>query len=84
MRDIIEQVREDNARLRNYLSTLEQTLLEDAGQAEHAARMIAEYEEAYEKLTSPANRTGVYLETMEPGIAMIAVGDTEFVVSVDP
>ena len=84
LRDIIEQVPEDNARLRNYLSTLEQTLLEDARQAEHAARMIAEYEEAYEKLTSPANRTGVYLETMESGIAMIAVGDTEFVVSVDP
>src|SRR5688572_3124837 len=84
LRDIIEQVPEENARLRNYLSTLEQTLLEDARQAEHAARMIAEYEEAYEKLTSPANRTGVYLETMEPGIAMIAVGDTEFVVSVDP
>ena len=84
LREIIEQVPEDNHRLRNYLSTLEQTLREDERKAEHAARMIAEYEEAYEKLTSPANRTGVFLESMEDGIAMIAVGDTEFVVSVDP
>lgn len=84
LRDIIEQVPEDNARLRNYLSTLEQNLLEDERKAEHSARMLAEYEEAYEKLTSPANRTGVYLEAMEDGIALIAVGDTEFVVSVDP
>lgn len=84
LREIIEQVPEENQRLRNYLATLEQALHEDERKAEHAARMIAEYEEAYEKLTSPANRTGVFLESMEAGIALIAVGDTEFVVSVDP
>ncbi|MER3465692.1 MAG: peptidase, partial [Armatimonadota bacterium] len=46
--------------------------------------MIAEYEAAYEKLTSPANRVGVFLSLLEEGIALIAVGDTEFVASVDP
>ena len=84
LRNAIEQVPPDNQRLRNYLATLEQNLLEDERKAEHAERLIAEYEEAYEKLTSPANRTGVYLESMEAGIALIAVGETEFVVSVDP
>ncbi|MDQ2986724.1 MAG: AAA family ATPase [Armatimonadota bacterium] len=84
LREVVEMVPEENQRLRNYLSTLEKALREDARKAEHAAKMIAEYEEAYEKLTSPANRTGVYLESMEDGIALIAVGDTEFVVSVDP
>jgi len=84
LKEVVEMVPEENQRLRNYLSTLEQSLREDTRKAERAATMIAEYEEAYEKLTSPANRTGVYLETMDDGIALIAIGDTEFVVSFDP
>lgn len=84
LKEVVEMVPEENQRLRNYLSSLEQSLQEDERRAEHAARMLAEYEEAYEKLTSPANRTGVYLESMDQGIALIAVGDTEFVVSIDP
>ncbi len=77
-------VPEDNQRLRNYLAALEQSLVNDSREAERAKQAIAEYEQAYEKLTSPANRTGVYLNPMEVGIALIAVGDSEFVVSIDP
>jgi proteasome-associated ATPase len=77
-------VPEENQRLRNYLSALEQSLAEDERAAERAAQTLAEYESAYEKLTSPANRTGVFLEQIEDGIALIAVGDSEFVVSIDP
>jgi proteasome-associated ATPase len=84
LREAIEHVPAENQKLRNYLATLEQTLLEDERKAEQAERMIAEYEAAYDKLTSPANRTGVYLDSLEDGISLIAVGDTEFVVSVDP
>ena len=77
-------VPEDNQRLRNYLTALEQSLLNDSREAERAKQAIAEYELAYQKLTSPANRTGVYLNPMDEGIALIAVGDSEFVVTIDP
>jgi proteasome-associated ATPase len=84
LKELVAMVPEDNQRLRNYLAALEQSLLDDGKEAEKARQAIAEYEEAYQKLTSPANRTGVYLDAMDEGIAMIAVGDSEFVVSVDP
>ncbi|MGI8922872.1 MAG: AAA family ATPase [Fimbriimonadales bacterium] len=84
LKELIEMVPEDNQRLRNYLAALEQSLVNDSREAERAKQAIAEYEQAYEKLTSPANRTGVYLNPMEEGIALIAVGDSEFVVSIDP
>ncbi|MBI3720968.1 MAG: AAA family ATPase, partial [Fimbriimonas ginsengisoli] len=54
---------------------------------EEAERLMAEYEEAYQKLTAPANRIGVFLQWLEAEgerVAMIAVGDQEFVSQVDP
>lgn len=77
-------VPEENQRLRNYLAALRETLEKEDKEAAKTREMIAEYEAAYEKLTSPANRVGVFLSMLEDGIALIAVGDTEFVASVDP
>ena len=84
LNELVEMVPEGNQRLRNYLAALEQSLRDDDKEAERLRQSIAEYEEAYEKLTSPANRTGVLLKTLEEGIALIAIGDSEFVVSADP
>lgn len=84
LKEILSLVPEDNQRLRNYLHALEQSLREDAEEAEKVRQVIEEYEEAYRKLTSPANRTGVLLEILEEGIALVSVGESEFVASVDP
>lgn len=62
--------------------------------------MLAEYEEAYNKLTAPANRIGVFLQWLEEAaqdrespdgdpppahrLAMISLGDQEYVAQVDP
>lgn len=79
----------DNARLQNYLSALRTTLEADSKEQAEAAKMLAEYEDAYNKLTAPANRIGVFLQWLESKdagerLALIAVGDQEFVVQIDP
>jgi proteasome-associated ATPase len=56
----------------------------DEQQFEEAQKLIAEYEEAYQKLTSPANRIGTFLGSPEEGIASVALGDSEFYSNVDP
>ena len=119
---VIEQAPQDNARLQNYLSALKAAVENDAKLAEEVQKVLSEYEEAYAKLTAPANRLGVFLQwlegkvaeqgpppsegevaTKEPvgaqdaklvgdlvqnktaeKLALIAVGDQEFVANVDP
>lgn len=84
LEEILRMVPEENQRLRNYLAALRESLEQEGEEAQKTRELIAEYEAAYEKLTSPANRVGVFLQMLEDDIALIAVGDTEFVASVDP
>jgi len=45
---------------------------------------LAEFADAYEKLTAPANRIAVFLALGENGQALVAMGDTEYRVLLDP
>lgn len=45
---------------------------------------LAKYEEAYDKLTAPANRIGVFLEQLDQGLVRVAQGDGEYIANVDP
>ena len=45
---------------------------------------LAKYEEAYNKLTAPANRVAVFLSANPDGTANIALGDNDFYTNVDP
>jgi proteasome-associated ATPase len=81
---IIEHSPRDDARLRSYLSSLKSTVKNESKQHEDARRLIAEYEEAYAKLTAPANRVGVFLSWLDDRLALIALGDTEYIAQVDP
>ncbi len=74
----------DDPRARTYLSALRDDIRKDAERSEEREKLLAEYEEAYAKLTAPANRTGVYLVDQEGGLALIAVGDSEFLAQLDP
>jgi proteasome-associated ATPase len=61
----------------------------DTRDREEADKLLNEYEEAYNKLTAPANRLGVFLEWLDEEetqqkLALIALGDQEFVAQVDP
>ncbi len=97
---IVEQAPKDNPRLQNYLAALRTSLQEDSKEQDETRQMLAEYEEAYTKLTAPANKIGVFLEWLEqeaegvespegepPAVqklALISLGDQEYVAQVDP
>lgn len=74
----------ENTRLVNYLLLLRHQLEADETQLEEAQKLLAEYEEAYQKLTSPANRVGTYLGPTGEGFHSVATGDGEFVCTLDP
>ncbi|NLI01243.1 MAG: hypothetical protein GX446_17320 [Chthonomonadales bacterium] len=63
--------------LRKLLDSQSQRLVE-------AEQQIAEFDETYRRLTSPANRLAVYLGRADGDNALIAMGDQEYVSSVDP
>jgi proteasome-associated ATPase len=47
-------------------------------------QQLAEFEAAYEKLTSPANRIAVLLAKRDDDTALLALGETEYVAQIDP
>ena len=81
---IIQMNKSDDSRSIQYLLLLRHQLQVDEQQFEEAQKLLAEYEEAYQKLTSPANRVGTFLGGVDEDVASVALGDTEFVSSVDP
>lgn len=96
---ISEHAPKDNIRLQNYIAALRTSLQTDSKDRDEAQQMLAEYEEAYAKLTAPANRLGVFVDWLEQEaidrerpdgevatekLALISVGEQEFVTQVDP
>jgi len=75
---------DDEVERKNYLSSLREAVQRHEKQLEDQRDQLTQYQEAYEKLTSPANRTAVFLSWLDDGLAMIAMGDSEYVVQVDP
>ncbi len=63
--EIIRMTPRNDVRL-GYLLTLREQIETDEAMMEEAKKVIAEFEEAYNKLTSPANRIGVFLSKVEP------------------
>lgn len=83
--EIIRMTPRTDPRL-DYLLLLRHQLETDENQLDEARKVIEEYEEAYAKLTAPANRIGVFLgwADRDADIAMISVGDQEYVATIDP
>ncbi|MFQ5794952.1 MAG: AAA family ATPase [Candidatus Bipolaricaulia bacterium] len=81
--EILMQTPADDPQL-GLLELLRHQLEVDELQLQEAQDLIAEFEEIYEKLTSPANRIGTYLDSPDEEIAYIALGDSEYYVNVDP
>ena len=80
---IEEQIPQDNVRLKTYVQALKEQLESQNRLWESKAEELSQFREAYEKLTQPANRIGVYLKPFENN-AVILLGDTEYVVTIDP
>ena len=88
MLDLIEgQVPSDNTRLKTYVGALRETLEAEERDSERKNEELAQFREAYEKLTQPANRIGVFLKWIDTDMGsmpMILLGDSEYVVTYDP
>jgi proteasome-associated ATPase len=84
LQEIIRMTPRNDPRL-DYLLLLRHQLETDETQIEEAQKVIAEFEEAYNKLTSPANRIGVFISKEEESEnVQIALGDQEYIATVDP
>src|SRR5437667_5214253 len=84
LNEIIRMTPRNDPRL-DYLMLLRHQLETDEKQLEEAQKVIAEFEEAYNKLTSPANRIGVFISTLDDSEAVqIALGEQEYIANVDP
>ena len=88
MLDLIEaQIPADESRLRTYVGALRETLEAEERDLEQRREELAQYKEAYEKLTQPANRIGVFLKWVDGDagqLPLILLGDSEFIVTYDP
>src|ERR1043165_8035091 len=82
--EIIRMPPRNDPRL-NHLMLLRHQLEVDEKHLEEAQRILAEFEDAYTKLTSPANRIGVFLGHLDDSDnVQIALGDQEYIANVDP
>lgn len=81
---LAEMAPADDVRMQNALSALRQEVDAQEDAQDRAAEELRQFQAAYEKLTAPANRVGVYLKEQGEGKALIVQGETEFVVEVDP
>ena len=81
--EILARTPQDDSRL-ELLELLDDQLQVDEHQLQEAREALAQFEEIYQKLTSPANRIGTYLGSPADGIAYIAMGDAEYYANVDP
>lgn len=83
LEEILKQTSSNDPRY-GLLEMLHHQLQVDENQFEEARQLIEEYDEAYKKLTAPANRIATYLGCPEEGMAYIALGDAEYFTNVDP
>ncbi|MCA1595793.1 MAG: peptidase, partial [Chloroflexi bacterium] len=81
--DLLRMTPRADARFQ-YLLLLRHQISTDEQQMDEAKELIQQYEEAYNKLTAPANRIGVFLGMPEEGIANVVLGDSEFYANADP
>jgi len=65
LNEIIRMTPRNDVRM-EYLTTLREQIETDEAMMEEAKKVIAEFEEAYTKLTAPANRIGVFLGDIAP------------------
>jgi|GEM_PF-7094008 len=81
---LAEVAPKDDPRVQNVIAHLRSELEDEEKRRDDERQLLAEYEEAYQKLTAPANRLGVFLQHLDDEKVLVAMGETEYVVLVDP
>lgn len=80
------QIPNDQPRLRSTFAAAVESARQDAARLEQLTQENQQLNEAYEALTQPANRIGTFLRWDDEAIrvALIVLGDQEFLAKVDP
>lgn len=73
-----------DAKAQAYLAALRDGLTQMESAHLAVENEAIELREAYEKLVAPANRVGTFLGLDKEGLASVTLGESEFVVAVDP
>lgn len=81
---IVDAVPPADPKLSNLVSELGAELGRIEQEQAEQSEQLEKFAEAYEKLTAPANRLGVYLEPHDDDTALIALGETEYLAKLDP
>ncbi len=85
---LLEKLREaatpGDQKIASLLAAVQSELKREVQEQEEKDKMLRAYEEAYEKLTAPANKVGVFLRALEKGKVLVVLGDTEYVALLDP
>jgi proteasome-associated ATPase len=88
MAELLERIElalpEADSKTKTYLAALKSELQRTAKDGQAQSELLAQYEEAYEKLTQPANRIGVFIRHLDNGLVQVMLGDTEYVATIDP
>ncbi|MFM9872193.1 MAG: AAA family ATPase [Fimbriimonadaceae bacterium] len=88
MLEIVERIASSlpdaDAKTSSYLAALRAEIQRSIKDGSAQAELLAQYEKAYEKLTQPANRIGIFIRFLEDGLVQVLHGDTEYVSIVDP
>jgi proteasome-associated ATPase len=74
----------ENQSARPLLFQLRRQLIDREISYQEARSSLVEMETALDKVTSPANRVGIFLSSPEVGIATVFVGGTEYFSNIDP
>jgi len=70
--------------IRSLLYQLRRQLMEHEISFQEARRSLVELEAALEKVTSPANRVGIFLGSPTEGTATVFIGGSEYFANIDP
>jgi proteasome-associated ATPase len=79
-----EAVPAGDQRAEGLVAALKAELKHERADQEERDKMLAAYEDAYNKLTAPANKVGVFLRAVDEEKCLVALGDTEYVALIDP
>ncbi|MBL8047360.1 MAG: AAA family ATPase [Chthonomonas sp.] len=85
---MLEQLKQEGAtdrlKFENQLFALRAEIEQIAQSEAEREALLSQYAEAYEKLTAPANRIGLYLQPLADSRHLIAQGEGELVALADP
>ncbi len=73
----------DNQDIVSLLFQLRRQLIDQEITYQEARSSLVELQSALDKVTSPANRIGIFVSSPEPGIALLFVGGTEYFSNID-